>query len=142
MPDLMQSLMVVLLFISGGGILLVTSRRLMTGLLALQYIGVFLLVSVSWPLEIAVVKLVAGWMASAVLFLTYQNLAGLNSENQIDCHSAGDNFQGICGYTGWTFCLFAGAACPALVPGRDLPTGIRRSVAAWAWVAPVDIFQG
>jgi hypothetical protein len=46
----------------------------MTGLLAIQYVGVFGLVGVSWPLEIAVVKLVAGWMAAAVLFLTYQSL--------------------------------------------------------------------
>ncbi len=95
MPDLMQSLMVALLFISGAGILLVSSRRWMTGLLALQYIGVFLLVSVSWPLEIAVVKLVAGWMASAVLFLTYQNLVVLDSENQIAVISPGTTFQGF-----------------------------------------------
>jgi hypothetical protein len=95
MPDLMQSLLVVLLFLSGGGILLVTSRRLMTGLLALQYIGVFLLVSVSWPLEIAVVKLVAGWMASAVLFLTYQNLVVLNSENEVALIPPGTTFKGF-----------------------------------------------
>lgn len=84
MSDLFQSFLVVLLFVSGSGILIVPSRRLMTGLLALQYIGVFLLVSVSWPLEIAVVKLVAGWMATAVLFLTYQNLPGANIEGRID----------------------------------------------------------
>ncbi len=35
--------------------------------LALQYVGVFVLVALSWPLEMAVAKLVAGWMASAVL---------------------------------------------------------------------------
>jgi len=46
----------------------------MTGILALQYVGVLGLVSISWPVEIAVVKLVAGWMASAVLFLTYVNV--------------------------------------------------------------------
>ncbi len=95
MPELMQSLMVALLFMSGAGILLVSSRRWMTGLLALQYIGVFLLVSVSWPLEIAVVKLVAGWMASAVLFLTYQNLVVLNSENRIAVISPGTTFKGF-----------------------------------------------
>ncbi len=35
--------------------------------LASQYIGVFLLVWLSWPLEMAVVKIVAGWMAAAAL---------------------------------------------------------------------------
>ncbi|OGO11949.1 MAG: hypothetical protein A2Y53_01470 [Chloroflexi bacterium RBG_16_47_49] len=35
--------------------------------LALQYIGVFLLVNASWPIEMAVAKMVAGWMAGAIL---------------------------------------------------------------------------
>src|SRR4030066_129514 len=35
--------------------------------LAVQYIGVFLLVSSSWPIEMAVTKMVAGWMAGAIL---------------------------------------------------------------------------
>jgi len=95
MSDFLQSLLVGLLFICGAGILIVPSRRLMTGLLALQYIGVFLLVSVSWPIEIAVVKLVAGWMASAVLFLTYQNLIGPNSEGRMEAVLPGIFFKGF-----------------------------------------------
>jgi hypothetical protein len=35
--------------------------------LAVQYIGVFLLVNASWPIELAVAKMVAGWMAGAIL---------------------------------------------------------------------------
>ena len=47
------------------------------GILALagQYMGVFLLVWLSWPLEMAVVKLVAGWMAGAILGTTLVNLS-------------------------------------------------------------------
>jgi len=71
---LFQSLSVAVLFLCAAGILLVNNWRWMTGILALQYIGVLGLVSISWPVEIAVVKLVAGWMASAVLFLTYVNV--------------------------------------------------------------------
>jgi hypothetical protein len=41
--------------------------------LALQYVGVFLLVAVSWPLEMAVVKVVAGWMSGAALGLGMAN---------------------------------------------------------------------
>jgi len=37
--------------------------------LALQYIGVFLLVTISWPLQMAAVKIVAGWMSGAILGL-------------------------------------------------------------------------
>ena len=95
MSDFLQSFLVALLFISGAGILIVPSRRLMTGLLALQYIGVFLLVSVSWPLEIAVVKLVAGWMASAVLFLTFQNLPGPTIEGRLDKILPETSFKGF-----------------------------------------------
>lgn len=35
--------------------------------LAVQYIGIFLLVNTSWPVEMAVAKMVAGWMAGAIL---------------------------------------------------------------------------
>jgi hypothetical protein len=35
--------------------------------LALQYAGVFILVSQIWPLSLAAVKLITGWMAGAVL---------------------------------------------------------------------------
>ena len=37
--------------------------------LALQYVGVFILVSITWPLQMAAVKLVAGWMSGAILGL-------------------------------------------------------------------------
>ena len=40
------------------------------GALALQYLGVFAFVMPSWPLELAAVKLVAGWMACTVLGFT------------------------------------------------------------------------
>jgi hypothetical protein len=35
--------------------------------LSVQYVGVFILTSISWPIEMAATKLVAGWMACAVL---------------------------------------------------------------------------
>jgi len=42
--------------------------------LALQYLGAFVLVLQSWPLELAAVKLVAGWMAVTVLGFTRQGV--------------------------------------------------------------------
>ena len=76
----MQIFGVALLFITGTGILLMDDWRWKTGLLGLQYIGVFGLVSVSWPVDIAVVKLVAGWMAAAVLFRTSANISDTTNE--------------------------------------------------------------
>jgi hypothetical protein len=50
-------------------VLLSRSWRISIINLAMQYIGVFVMVSLHWPLEMAVSKLVAGWMASAVLVI-------------------------------------------------------------------------
>ncbi len=109
MSDILQSLLVALLFLCGAGILIVSSRRWMTGLLAFQYVGVFLLVSVSWPMEIAVVKLVAGWMASAVLFLTYQNMIEQDPEGWFAAIPPGTTFKGFAA-------LLVGLSFYSLVP--------------------------
>jgi len=93
--SLFQTLSVAGLFLCAGGILLVRNWRWMTGLLALQYIGVLSLVSISWPVEIAVVKLVAGWMAAAVLFLTYVNIPDSAAEMQNKLGLPGIFFRGF-----------------------------------------------
>lgn len=55
--------------VSITAILLLSSPNWRWRLLALgvQYLGVFVLVAASWPGALAVVKLVAGWMAAAML---------------------------------------------------------------------------
>ena len=59
--------------------------RSSVGGLALQYIGVFLLVIISWPLEMAVAKMLAGWMAGVILWvaMTYVPDAWPDSEKSI-----------------------------------------------------------
>lgn len=61
---------VVLLFITSQSLFVSRDWRITIVALALQYLGVFILVSITWPLEIAVIKLVAGWMATVVLGAT------------------------------------------------------------------------
>lgn len=53
--------------------------------LALQYIGVFLLVKISWPLEMAIAKMLAGWMSGVILWvaMTYIPDAWPDSEKSI-----------------------------------------------------------
>ncbi len=41
--------------------------------LAVQYAGVFILVSMSWSIEMSVTKVVAGWMSGAVLGIAMQS---------------------------------------------------------------------
>lgn len=57
------------LWLSLTGLILLIARdwRLLISALVIQYVGVFVLISLSWPLEMAAVKLVTGWMSSAVL---------------------------------------------------------------------------
>jgi hypothetical protein len=88
-----QTIWVGLLFLTGTGILLVDNWRWKTGLLGLQYIGVFGLVSVSWPVDIAVVKLVGGWMAAAVLFRTSANVSEEISGKETSVWVSGVSFR-------------------------------------------------
>jgi len=50
-------------------VIIMVSRdwRVSVSALGAQYVGAFLLIALVWPLEYAVIKLVAGWIAAAVL---------------------------------------------------------------------------
>ena len=54
-------------FISSVWLLLGRDWRYLIVALSLQYVGAFLLVALSWSIEMAVVKVLTGWMAGAVL---------------------------------------------------------------------------
>ena len=58
---------VVLIGISSVTLLLSRTWRWRIGALSFQYLGVFVLVSISWPTDLAAGKLVIGWMAGAIL---------------------------------------------------------------------------
>jgi hypothetical protein len=74
-------LFVVLLLVANSMILLVhRDWRWVQGALAMQYLLAFLLITPVWPLELAAVKLVGGWMATAILGLTRLNLAAESEE--------------------------------------------------------------
>ena len=80
--ELLALPMILLVSLTGVGLLISIDWRVSIGALALQYIGVFVFVAISWPIEMAIVKLVAGWMASVVLA---QANAGI-SERQSEGH--------------------------------------------------------
>jgi hypothetical protein len=58
---------VILVSLTSLLLLITVDWRLSVLLLATQYIGVTLLVAVEWPLEMAITKLIAGWMSGAIL---------------------------------------------------------------------------
>lgn len=73
---------VVVMFITATTLLISWDWRISIISLAVQYISVFVLISISWPLEISAVKVVAGWMAGAVLALAIVNLHAGNSSDR------------------------------------------------------------
>lgn len=63
-------LAVILLILTSSGLLISRDWRWIVALLACQYAGVFYLVSLDWPVGLAIIKLVTGWMAGVALGLT------------------------------------------------------------------------
>jgi hypothetical protein len=65
---------VVVILITGAGLLIVRDWRWSIILLAIQYFGMFILTLQHWPLGMASVKVVAGWMSAAILGMTRSGL--------------------------------------------------------------------
>lgn len=61
---------VLLLLASSLALLLVRDWRRSLAILAVQYLGVFLLTQLHWSLSMAAVKLVTGWMVATILGIT------------------------------------------------------------------------
>ena len=61
--------------ITSTGLLLTRDWRWSISLLAVQYLGMFVLVLQHWPLGMASVKVVAGWMSAAILGMTRSGLS-------------------------------------------------------------------
>ncbi len=55
------------LFATGTLLLLVRDWRASIGLLGIQYLAMFLVVMMMWPFSVALIKLMVGWMVTAVL---------------------------------------------------------------------------
>jgi hypothetical protein len=74
---------VLVILVTSVGLLLVRDWRLSIIFLAVQYLGMFMLVLQHWPLGMASVKLVAGWMAAAILGMTRSGLSrpGVDEES-------------------------------------------------------------
>ena len=75
MPVPFAWIAVVVIFLTAVGLLMANDWRWSIGLLAVQYIAMFVLVMEHWPLSMASVKVVAGWMGAAILGMTRSGLA-------------------------------------------------------------------
>jgi hypothetical protein len=75
-------IVVLLLLITSTGLILVRDWRWSIILLAVQYLGMFLLTLQHWPLGMASVKLVAGWMSAAILGMTRSSFPSQEIDEQ------------------------------------------------------------
>ena len=84
MIEILALPVVILAFITAAVLLVSWNWRVSIGSLAVQYGCVFFLVFISWPLETAAVKLIAGLMSCAVLWLALVNLpVELTTQNRL-----------------------------------------------------------
>jgi hypothetical protein len=74
---------VVVLVITSAGLLFVNDWRWSILLLAVQYLGMFVLILQHWPIGMASVKVVAGWMSAAILGMTR---SGLPEQTSLEDH--------------------------------------------------------
>ena len=68
--DTLSTAAFVLIVITAMIILVFRDWRINTIALGVQYLSTFALVTLSWPIGMSVVKLIAGWIATAVIALT------------------------------------------------------------------------
>lgn len=67
---------------TSAGLLISRDWRIELGLLGLQYIGAFWLTNQHWPISMAAIKLVTGWMAIATLGITRLNLKEADDDTE------------------------------------------------------------
>jgi hypothetical protein len=68
--------------LTSTGLLVIRDWRLELGILGLQYVGVFWLTAQHWPMSMASIKIVTGWMAVATLSMTRLNLKEDDAEEE------------------------------------------------------------
>ncbi len=109
----------------GTSVSILTGRnwRWSIGALACQYIGVFILVAAHWQIEMAVAKLVSGWMAGAVLGMAAgeaANLAPQELEGEEQFQPSGRIFRLIAASLIFLVVVSSAPQIAKWVPGADL----------------------
>jgi hypothetical protein len=74
---------VVVLALTSAALLFVGDWRWSIILLAVQFLGMFVLTLQHWPIGMAAVKVVAGWMSATILGMTRSGLAVDGEENSL-----------------------------------------------------------
>jgi hypothetical protein len=114
---------VVVLLITSTGLLLYRDWRWGLGFLAVQYAGMFWLVSQHWPLGMAAAKLVGGWMAAASIGMTLLNL-DQQSEPMETYWTQGRIFRLFMIGMAALLAIAAASLIESILPGIEIPVVI------------------
>ena len=109
-----------LVLITSAGLLVSRDWRLELGLLGSQYLGVFWLTSQHWPISMATIKLVTGWMAIATLGITRLNLRDVPEESHL-FWPEGRLFRLLTAGIVTVIVVTAAPSVEEIVPGIGLP---------------------
>ena len=112
---------VILTLATSAAILVSRDWRILLGALAVQYLAVFWLVTRHLPLAMGSVKLIAGWMAVAVLGMTRINLPPTEGGDRDQFYPRGSAFRLL--LMGIVIRVSAGGTprIEAAIPGMGLP---------------------
>ena len=112
---------VILTLATSAAILVNRDWRILLGALAVQYLGAFWLVTRHLPLAMGSVKLIAGWMAVAVLGMTRINLTATEGGDRDQFYPRGSAFRLL--LMGIVILVSAGGTprIEAVIPGMGLP---------------------
>ena len=105
---------------TSAGLLISRDWRLELGLLGLQYLGVFWLTNQHWPISMAAIKLVTGWMAIATLGMTRLNLKDADSDSE-EFWSQGRLFRIFAAGSVTVIVIAAAPSMEGIIPGIGLP---------------------
>jgi hypothetical protein len=108
------------LAVASSGILVNRDWRWNLGWMAGQYLAAFWLVSQHWPIGMASVKLVTGWMATAALGMTRVGLSP-TTEDEESFRPQGTSFRLFGAGIVWVIAFAAGPRIEALNPGIGQP---------------------
>jgi hypothetical protein len=79
MPTITDWIALCIVLVTSTSLLLQRDWHWGIGLMAAQYLGVFWLVQIHWPISMAAIKLVTGWMVCAILGISQLNKATIQN---------------------------------------------------------------
>ena len=108
------------ILITSAGLLISRDWRLGLGLLGLQYIGVFWLTNQHWPISMAAIKVVTGWMSIVTLGISRLNLKEAEGDN-VHFWSQGRLFRLFAAGIVTVIVVTASPRVEEIIPGIGLP---------------------